>query len=109
MGGIATVTLGDEAARKRGIQKTILERASPPTFDVAVELMERNRWRVHLDVAAAVDSILQGVRLSSGLCILWPSPNPFEIKPKILHNLQNLTCDTRKPLALSFDPNPQII
>ncbi|MEW5316833.1 MAG: hypothetical protein WDW38_008178 [Sanguina aurantia] len=60
VGGIATVTLGDEAARKRGIQKTILERASPPTFDVAVELMERNRWRVHLDVAAAVDAILQG-------------------------------------------------
>lgn len=54
------MTLGDEAARKRGIQKTILERASPPTFDVAVELMERNRWRVHLDVAAAVDAILQG-------------------------------------------------
>lgn len=60
VGGIATVTLGDEAARKRGIQKTILERASPPTFDVAVELMERDRWRVHLDVAAAVDAILQG-------------------------------------------------
>ncbi|EFJ43037.1 hypothetical protein VOLCADRAFT_66371 [Volvox carteri f. nagariensis] len=60
VGGIQSVTLGDEEARRRGVQKSILERAAPPTFDVAVELEERGRWRVHLDVGGAVDAILAG-------------------------------------------------
>lgn len=55
-----SVTLGDEAAKRRGVQKSVLERAAPPTFDVCVEMVERNRWRVHADVGAAVDSILAG-------------------------------------------------
>lgn len=54
------MTLGDEEARRRGVQKSILERASPPSFDVAVEMEERDRWRVHLDVGTAVDTILAG-------------------------------------------------
>jgi hypothetical protein len=37
--------------RRRGVQKSILERAGPPTFDVAIEMLERGKWRVHLDVA----------------------------------------------------------
>ncbi|GIL98814.1 hypothetical protein Vretimale_4013, partial [Volvox reticuliferus] len=60
VGGIQSVTLGDEEARKRGVQKSILERAAPPTFDVVVEMEERGKWRVHLDVGAAVDTILAG-------------------------------------------------
>ncbi len=56
------MTLGDEEARKRGVQKSILERGGPPTFDVAVEMLERNKWRVHTDVACAVDMILAGER-----------------------------------------------
>jgi hypothetical protein len=60
VGGIGTVTLGDEEARRRGTQKTVLERKAPPTFDV---LVEQESWRhvvVHRDVAAAVDDILRG-------------------------------------------------
>ncbi|KAG2437959.1 hypothetical protein HXX76_005574 [Chlamydomonas incerta] len=60
VGGIQSVTLGDEEAKRRGVQKSVLERAAPPTFDVAVEMEERGRWRVHLDVAAAVDTLLAG-------------------------------------------------
>ena len=48
-----SVTLGDEEARRRGVQKSVLERAAPPTFDVCVEMIERGKWRVHLDVAQA--------------------------------------------------------
>lgn len=55
-----SVTLGDEAAKRRGVQKSVLERAAPPTFDVCVEMIERHRWRVHEDVGAAVDAILAG-------------------------------------------------
>ena len=54
------MTLGDEAAKKRNVQKTIQERAGPPTFDVCIEMIERHRWRIHTDVAASVDSILAG-------------------------------------------------
>jgi hypothetical protein len=44
VGGIQSVTLGDEEAKRRGVQKSILERAAPPTFDVAVEMEERGRY-----------------------------------------------------------------
>jgi stage III sporulation protein SpoIIIAA len=60
VGGIGSVTLGDEEARRRGTQKTVLERKAPPTFDVLVEQESWTRVIVHRDVAAAVDSILRG-------------------------------------------------
>ncbi|HEX9035742.1 MAG TPA: AAA family ATPase, partial [Ktedonobacterales bacterium] len=60
VGGIQAVTLGDEEARRRGTQKTVLERKAPPTFDVLVEQEERNLMGVHLDLAAAVDDLLRG-------------------------------------------------
>ncbi len=60
VGGIESVTLSDEEARRRGTQKTVLERRSPPTFDVLIEIQDRNRLAVHADVAAAVDSLLRG-------------------------------------------------
>ena len=60
VGGTQTVTLGDEEARRRGTQKTVVERKAPPTFDVLVEQEERNLVGVHRDVAAAVDDILRG-------------------------------------------------
>src|SRR5205823_90683 len=60
VGGIQTVTLGDEEARRRGTQKTVLERKAPPTFDVVVEIVERDNVIVHGDVAETVDAILRG-------------------------------------------------
>jgi hypothetical protein len=59
IGGIQTVTLGDEEARRRHTQKSILERKAPPTFDIVVEMQERDRVIVHPDVAEAVDVLLQ--------------------------------------------------
>ena len=60
VGGIQTVTLGDEEAKRRGTQKTILERAAKPTFDIAVEILDHQRLAVHKDVASAVDNLLRG-------------------------------------------------
>ncbi len=60
VGGIQPVTLGDEEARRRGTQKTVLERKAPPTFDVLVEILERDRVIVHRNVAETVDAILRG-------------------------------------------------
>ncbi|HYO30241.1 MAG TPA: R3H domain-containing nucleic acid-binding protein [Thermomicrobiales bacterium] len=60
IGGIQSVTLSDEEARRRGTQKSILERKAPPTFSVMVELISRDEVAVHKDVAATVDAILRG-------------------------------------------------
>lgn len=60
VGGIESVTLSDEEARRRGTQKTVLERRAPPTFDILIELQDRNRMIVHRDVAGAVDALLRG-------------------------------------------------
>ena len=60
VGGIESVTLSDDEARRRGTQKTVLERRAPPTFDVLVEIQERNRIAVQRDVSAAVDALLRG-------------------------------------------------
>ncbi|WP_198805414.1 R3H domain-containing nucleic acid-binding protein [Leptolyngbya sp. BL0902] len=60
IGGIQSVTLGDEEARRRGSQKSVLERKAPPTFDIAVEMLERQRWVVHDDVTVTIDNLLRG-------------------------------------------------
>lgn len=60
VGGIQAVTLGDDEARRRGSQKTVLERKAPPTFAIAVEMMERQKWIIHSDVAMTIDNLLRG-------------------------------------------------
>jgi stage III sporulation protein SpoIIIAA len=60
VGGIQSVTLGDDEARRRGSQKSVLERKAPPTFDIAIEMLERQRWVVHENVSDTVDSLLRG-------------------------------------------------
>ncbi len=59
IGGIESVTLSDEEARRRGTQKTVLERRAPPTFDVLIEIRERHKLLVHHDVSEAVDALLR--------------------------------------------------
>jgi nucleoside-triphosphatase THEP1 len=60
VGGIETVTIGDEEAKRRGTNKSILERASNPTFDICVEIIDKYTVNVHKNVAYSVDSILLG-------------------------------------------------
>ena len=73
IGGIQTVTLSDEEAKRRGTQKSILERMSPPTFDIVVEIQERDKVAVHADVTEAVDSLLLGQPLDTE--IRWTNEN----------------------------------
>ena len=85
VGGIESVTLSDEEARRRGTQKTVLERRSPPTFDVLIEIQNRDRLAIHQDVAAAVDSLLRGypqppeirTRLEGGEIRIEHAPTPL--------------------------------
>ena len=60
IGGIQTVTLGDEEARRRGTQKSVLERKAPPTFQVVVEIIDWQHVTVHPNVAETVDTLLLG-------------------------------------------------
>src|SRR5205807_2736084 len=60
LGGIQSVTLSDEEARRRGTQKTVLERKSPPTFDVLIEIQDRQRVAINQPLAEVVDAALRG-------------------------------------------------
>ena len=81
VGGIEAVTLSDEEARRRGTQKTVLERRSPPTFDVLIEMQDRDRLAIQPDVAAAVDALVRG--------------NP--IPPEIRYRAENGEIRVEKP------------
>lgn len=84
VGGIHSVTLSDEEARRRGTQKTVLERKAPPTFDALIEIHEKDRLAVHPDVAEVVDRMLRGapprpelrVRTDDGVRIETPAREP---------------------------------
>ena len=89
IGGIQAVTLSDEEARRRRTRKTVLERKAPPTFDVLIEIQERDRLAVHHDVAQVVDGLLRGhghgpelrVRKAEGGFEVVPPPVPILQEP----------------------------
>ncbi len=90
VGGIESVTLSDEEARRRGTQKTVLERRSPPTFDVLIEIQNRDRLAIHQDVAEAVDALLRGyplppeirTRTTGGQISIERPPQPERLPPR---------------------------
>lgn len=88
IGGIQTVTLGDDEARRRRSQKSVLERKSLPTFDVVVEIQQWDRVAVHNDVAKVVDSILRGLHPAPE--IRWTDEygdvhKSRESRPRVVH------------------------
>ncbi len=78
IGGIQSVTLGDEEARRRGTQKSILERKSPPTFEIVVEIQDWYKVAIHADVGEAVDAALRGQPTPTEL--RWRDETTGEIK-----------------------------
>ena len=67
VGGIESVTLSDDEARRRRTQKTILERRAPPTFDVLIEIQDRQRLLIHPSVAESIDALLRSLPLQADL------------------------------------------
>ena len=94
VGGIQAVTLGDEEARRRRTQKTVLERAAEPTFPLAVEMHSRQRWSIHRDVAGTVDQLLRG---------LAPRPQVREVSDDGRMLLRDPAPSAASPLA-SLEP-----
>jgi hypothetical protein len=91
VGGIESVTLSDEEARRRGTQKTVLERRSPPTFDVLIEIQTRDCVAVHPDVASAVDALLRGYPLPPELRSRINGDIRIERAPALKHTVTHLT------------------
>jgi hypothetical protein len=60
IGGIQSVTIGDEEAKRRGSSKSIIERKAPPTFEVGVEIHDPQTWVIHENMERSVDLLLQG-------------------------------------------------
>ncbi|MSQ27170.1 MAG: AAA family ATPase [Dehalococcoidia bacterium] len=83
LGGIQTVTLGDEEARRRGTQKSILERKAPPTFDIVVEIQDFHRVAVHADVTSTVDAILRGRNVEAEIRELSPEGEIVTIREAV--------------------------
>jgi stage III sporulation protein SpoIIIAA len=88
IGGIQSVTLSDEEARRRGTQKSILERKAPPTFTIMVELVGRDEVAVHRDVAQTVDAILRGA----------------PVRPEVRRRAADGTLDIESPEELRRNP-----
>jgi stage III sporulation protein SpoIIIAA len=91
LGGIHAVTLSDEEARRRGTQKTVLERKAPPTFDTLVEIRNRDEFVVYHETSSVVDAYLRGrsarpevrMRKEGGFEVLEePVPTLVEEPPK---------------------------
>ncbi len=89
VGGIQSVTLGDDEAKRRSSQKTVLEREKQPTFDIVIEILDRNTLAVYKDTAEAVDYILRG----------WP------IKPEIRKVDKTYEFTAPAPISVSKTPN----
>lgn len=92
VGGIQSVTLGDDEAKRRASQKTVLEREKQPTFDIVIEIIDRNTLAVYKNTAEAVDYILRG----------WP------IRPEI-RKIDKTYTDNPKEFTIKVEKEPTII
>jgi hypothetical protein len=123
IGGIQAVTLSDDEAKRRGTQKTVLERKAPPTFDIVVELLDYDRLAVHHSVQKTVDSMLRGlpprpevrVRTGSGVVevvqqerVAVEEQREFNEKfPSLAHKPPREEREPRKPREKNPDRDPK--
>lgn len=116
IGGIQSVTLSDEEARRRGTQKSILERKAPPTFTIMVEIQDRDRVSVIRDVSSAVDAVLRGQpvapevreRTPDGIVETQPPEDSGPMPAVAARTLQELTeeADTPRQVPSVMASNP---
>lgn len=103
IGGVESVTLSDDEARRRGTQKTVLERRAPPTFTVLVEIQDRHRIAVHPDIASAVDSVLRGYPLPPEIRFR-DANNKIHIQKPILPTASTATQSLKRGTGMEKTP-----
>ena len=109
VGGIQSVTLGDDEAKRRSSQKTVLEREKQPTFDIVIEILDRNTLAVYKDTSEAVDYILRGWPIRPELRKVdktyefsqAPTPVPARV-PNVIDKINALDNKTEHPESLKF-------
>lgn len=109
VGGIQSVTLGDDEAKRRSSQKTVLEREKQPTFDIVIEILDRNTLAVYKDTSEAVDYILRGWPIRPELRKVdkayefsqAPTPVPARV-PNVIDKINALDNTIEHPESLKF-------
>jgi stage III sporulation protein SpoIIIAA len=101
IGGIQYVTLSDDEAKRRGTQKSILERKAYPAFEIIIEINQQNLWTIHEDVKNSVDSFLRG-NFTIGQIRQFSLAEKIKIKSKKLYSYQNSLLKMRSNLNDSF-------
>lgn len=109
VGGIQSVTLGDDEAKRRSSQKTVLEREKQPTFDIVIEILDRNTLAVYKDTSEAVDYILRGWPIRPELRKVdktyefsqAPTPVPARV-PNVIDKINALDNKIDHPESLKF-------
>ncbi|WZX23529.1 AAA family ATPase [Myxococcus stipitatus] len=95
VGGVHTVTLSDDEARRRRTQKTVSERKAPPTFDIVVEMVSRDEVRVHADTAEAVDRLLSGKDVGGERRWRDMASGQVEVAPVLMRGTQPVATESR--------------
>lgn len=101
IGGIQYVTISDDEAKRRGTQKSILERKAYPAFEIIIEVNQQNSWTIHEDVKDSVDLFLRG-NFSIGQVRQFSLAEKIKIKSKKFQSYQNSLLKTRNNLNDSF-------
>jgi stage III sporulation protein SpoIIIAA len=105
IGGIQYVTLSDDEAKRRGTQKSILERKAYPAFEIIIEINQQNSWTIHEEVQNSVDLFLRGNFIVSQVR-QFSLVEKVRIKSKRFQNTQNSLVKTYANLNNSL-PLPQ--
>ncbi len=113
IGGIDTVTLGDDEAKHRGCQKTVLERQKQPTFEIVIEIIDRNTLAIYKDSATAVDYILRSWPISPEIRkvdgnYIEPKKPSINIMQKVEELESKVQQGNQSPLSFNFDRNQYI-
>jgi stage III sporulation protein SpoIIIAA len=101
IGGIQYVTLSDDEAKRRGTQKSILERKAYPAFEIIIEINQQNSWTIHEDVKNSVDLLLRG-NFIMGQTRQFSLAEKVKVKSQKFYNYQNSLLKTRTHLNDSF-------
>jgi predicted RNA-binding protein Jag len=107
VGGIQSVTLGDDEAKRRSSQKTVLEREKQPTFDIVIEIIDRNTLAVYKNASEAVDYILRGWPIRPELrkvdkTYSFSEGTPQEKAPTVIDKINALDEKIEHPESLKF-------
>ncbi len=108
VGGIQSVTLGDDEAKRRASQKTVLEREKQPTFDIVIEIMDRNTLAVYKNTSEAVDYILRGwpirpeIRKVDQSYAIPKTETVKELKQELTQELKKQELQTPKDNSMNF-------